>query len=101
MNNTVNHYQLLTNSNNVDENLVGAVQKLFGNVLDLSRIIVTAICIIALTFVAISYFRSTPSVKSEKKHVLPDYIIGIVILLGTANILPFLIELVSSIIGTL
>ena len=100
MNNTVNHYYLLVNGN-VDQKWVTAVQVVVGNLLDLSRIIVTALCIIALTFLAIDYFRTSPSVKSEQKHRLPDYVIGIVILLGSANILPFLIELVSSILVTI
>lgn len=76
-------------------------QNVVGGVLDLSRIIITAICLIALTILAIKYFVESPTVKSEQKHALPDYIIGIVIFLGAANIIPFLVKFVLSILSNI
>ena len=75
------------------------VQNIMGGVIDIIRIVVTAICLIALTFLAIRYFMGTPTIKSEQKSELPDYIIGILIFLGVANFLPFLVEIIGSILA--
>ena len=96
----MNYYHLLVNGN-VNNDLVSGFQMILGNILDLSRIVVTGFCIISLTILAINYFRTSPTVKGEQKHALPDYVIGIVILLGAANILPFLVKLVSSILSAI
>lgn len=78
---------------------VVTTQNIVGGIVDVIRIVVTAICLIALTILAIKYFMGTPTIKSEQKSELPDYVIGIVLFLGIANFLPFLVELIGSILN--
>lgn len=96
----MNQYEFLINGNVYDEP-VYTVQNIIGGIIDIVRIVITAWCLIALTILAIKYFTQTPNVKSEQKHSLPDYIIGIVIFLGIANIIPFIAQFVSSILDQL
>ena len=96
----MSQYEFLINGPVYNE-AVYTWQNVIGGVLDIVRIVVTGICLIALTILAIKYFTESPTVKSEQKTALPYYIIGIVILLGVANILPFLIDIVSSILSNI
>lgn len=96
----MNQYQFLINGNVYDEP-VYTVQNIIGGIIDVVRIVITAWCLIALTILAIKYFTESPTVKSEQKSALPDYIIGIVIFLGVANILPFIVQFISSILNQL
>lgn len=90
-------YKFLINGEVYDE-AVTTWQNVVGGALDLSRIIITGFCIIALTILAIKYFSNSPTIKSEQKSALPDYMIGIVILLGAANIIPVLVKFVAAIL---
>ena len=94
----MNQYEFLI-SGNVYGKAVDTTQNIMGGIIDIIRIIVTAVCLIALTILAIKYFSNTPTVKSEQKSALPDYIIGIVIFLGVANFLPFIVEIIGSILA--
>lgn len=94
----MNQYQFLI-SGPVYNEPVETVRNLIGGTIDIVRIIITALCIIALTILAIKYFSESPSIKSEQKSVLPDYMIGIVMFLGITNILPFIVDIISSILS--
>lgn len=90
-------YEFLINGN-VYDRAVYSTQNIMGGIIDIIRIIITAFCLIALTILAIKYFWGTPTVKSEQKSELPDYMIGIIIFLGAANFLPFIVEIIGSIL---
>ena len=85
----------------VYDNAVNTTQNLIGGAIDLIRIVVSGVCLIMLTVLAIKYFSNTPTVRNESKNALPDYIIGIVIFLGIANFLPFIADIIGAVLDQL
>lgn len=63
------------------------IRKIAGSVLAIVRIIALSWAIIMLISVAIKYMSSSPQIKAQLKTDVPTYLIGAVILFGTAGIL--------------
>ena len=63
------------------------IRKIAGSVLSIVRIIALSWAIIMLIMVAIKYMSSSPQIKAQLKIDVPTYLIGAVILFGTAGIL--------------
>lgn len=96
----MNQFQFLIDGP-VHDSAVYTFQNVVGGIIDLIRIVVTGVCLIMLTVLAIKYFSNTPTIKNESKNALPDYIIGIVIFLGIANFLPFIADLIGAVLNQL
>ena len=96
----MNQYKFLINGPVYDKP-VSYLQNFMGSTIDIVRIIVTGVCLIALAILAIKYFWGTPGVKAEKKTDLLEYMMGIFIFLGITNIIPFIAELLDSVFALL
>lgn len=94
----MNQYNFLINGPVFNE-FVDTIRNVLGSGLDIVRIIVTGMAIIALLILSIKYFTETPTGKSEQKNALPDYIIGIVLFVGATYILTFLMEFISTVLS--
>lgn len=84
-----NYGQLITdlNSETGDPDLNSSVQGIVGAIISVTRIIAVGVAIIMLAAVAMKYMSSAPGDRAEiKKHAV-IYVVGAVVLFGSAGIL--------------
>ena len=65
----MNQFQFLIDGP-VHDSAVYTFQNVVGGIIDLIRIVVTGVCLIMLTVLAIKYFSNTPTIKNESKDLI-------------------------------
>ena len=100
--------KLLSNADDqVVDNVVGVTRYVFGNILNVIRIVGTGLALIMLTWMAISYFtadgRSFFGFAEKKAQIkgeqLRNFAIGAIVFIGASNILYFITEFVTDVLS--
>ena len=98
--------KITSNGQHFIDNIISKEQSIFGNILNVVRLVGTGIALIMLTVMSISYFaangKGMPWAAEKQADIkgrqLANFAIGAAVFIGASNILVFIANLVESMV---